>query len=122
MPSTTGFNWNHRYEYFDSLTEKELFELARNPSVPIDNRLLMVEIGLKKGYRMRNHPELSGMCSQFDGKIEIEEIPDEPEVPFAASVTTKTMSEVQKMDNDSLPPANEAPISTKLNEKDSINE
>lgn len=108
-----AIKWEDRYEYFNYLSEKELFEVARNSSVSVENRKLVVEIAFKKGYKFVNHPELSAFKAEFADKIAFEEIEDEPEVSDfgapSASVTTLTLNSIQKMDEpDHFTPADEA--------------
>lgn len=118
--TSTGFKWEDRFEQFDGLGETQLLHLARNEAVPVENRLFIVEIMLKKGYQSAKHIDLKGLVDTFLGALEVkhesEISPITPEITHSgapsASVTTKTMSEdfVQIMDT-KITPANEAPIS-----------
>jgi len=103
--------WEDRYEQLDGLGETQLLHLARNESASVAYRRVAVEILLKKGYSAANHPELREFVEELSPKIVIEELETEPEIhldlgpvthdikpftpesgPFAASVTTKTLS------------------------------
>lgn len=93
--------WEDRFEQFDGLGETQLLHLARNEAVPVENRLLMVEILLKKGYQSVKHIDLKGMVEQLDIPIPPEKDPETVSLGApSASVTTLTMAQdtVQIMD------------------------
>lgn len=114
-----GFKWEHRFDLFDGLGETQLLHLARNEAAPVENRLLAVEIMLKKGYQSVKHVDLRDLVAQLD-HLKIDPITPvlTQETPNlgapSASVTTLTMSEdpvfVHFLDNKTeITPANEAP-------------
>lgn len=132
--TSTGFRWEDRFEQFDGLGETQLLHLARNEAVPVENRLFLVEILLKKGYQSAKHLDLKSLVDRFSSASEVEhESEIDPIVPEnthsgapSASVTTLTMAQepviVQKMDK--ITPANEALISNNTldTEKELTNE